>query len=291
MPDDVTVGLNTVAADELLTVNDVPQVEPFPKAERVKPGWGADGVFNDVTPAAPLPVSDGAEGDAPPVLPTNARGVRGYLRAIYDHLTGETAVDLSPLGATADAATADTVIGRLKAIANALATTASNFLAVRLTDGSSYLNSTAGRLQVADGGVALNVDPSDRAGRLLGHVTVDALPEVEVKNDAGTPLATTPSKAGDVVGALTDGRKTVTTPGTAVALRGSLACKWVCVTALTSNSGQVNVGGSGVLAVLGTSTGSPLAAGQSITIPIDDAAKVFGDARVAGEGVSFTVGA
>jgi hypothetical protein len=260
MPDDVTVGLNTVAADELLTVNDVPQVEPFPKAERVKPGWGADGVFNDVTPAAPLPVSDGAEGDAPPVLPTNARGVRGYL-------------------------------GRLKAIANALATTASNFLAVRLTDGSSYLNSTAGRLQVADGGVALNVDPSDRAGRLLGHVTVDALPEVEVKNDAGTPLATTPSKAGDVVGALTDGRKTVTTPGTAVALRGSLACKWVCVTALTSNSGQVNVGGSGVLAVLGTSTGSPLAAGQSITIPIDDAAKVFVDARVAGEGVSFTVGA
>jgi hypothetical protein len=123
------------------------------------------------------------------VLPPNARGVRGYLRAIYDHLTGEATVDLSPLGATADAATANTVVGRLKAIANALATTASNFLAVRLTDGTSYLTSTAGRLHVADGGVALNVDPADRAGRLLGHVTVDAIPEVEVKNDTGSPLA------------------------------------------------------------------------------------------------------
>jgi hypothetical protein len=196
MPDDVTVGLNTVAADELLTVNDVPQVEPFPKAERVKPGWGADGVFNDVTPAAPLPVSDGAEGDAPPVLPTNARGVRGYLRAIYDHLTGETAVDLSPLGATADA----------------------------------------------------------------------------------------------VVGTLTDGRKTVTTAGTAVALRATLACKWVQVTALTSNTQQVNVGAAGVLAAAGSSTGTPLARPVDHD-PVNDAAKVFVDARVAGEGVSFTVGA
>lgn len=100
----------------------------------------------------------------------------------------------------------------------------------------------------------------------------------------------TPTAAGDVAGTLTDGRKTVTTAGTAVAIRASLACKWVQVTALTSNTQQVNVGAGGVLAAAGTSTGTPLAAGQSTTIPVDNASKVFVDARVAGEGVSFTVG-
>jgi hypothetical protein len=33
------------------------------------------------------------------------------------------------------------------------------------------------------------IDPTDRAARLLGHVTVDAIPEVEVKNDSGNPLS------------------------------------------------------------------------------------------------------
>lgn len=103
-------------------------------------------------------------------------------------------------------------------------------------------------------------------------------------------LATAPTSAGDVAGTLTDGRKTVTTPGAAVALRASLSCKWVCATALKTNTDQVNVGGSGVLATAGSSTGQPLAAGESVTIPVNDAAKVFVDARVAGEGVSFTVG-
>jgi len=94
----------------------------------------------------------------------------------------------------------------------------------------------------------------------------------------------------DVATTLTDGRKTVTAPGTAVALRASLACKWVTVTALSSNAQQVNVGGSGVLAAAGTATGTALDAGTGVTLPVDDAAKVFVDARVAGEGVSFTVG-
>lgn len=107
---------------------------------------------------------------------------------------------------------------------------------------------------------------------------------------AGT-LNTAPTAAGDVAGTLTDGRKTVAAPGTAVALRATLACKWVCVTALKTNSSQVNVGGSGALATIGASTGQPLDAGESVTIPVNDAAKVFVDARVAGEGVSFTVGA
>jgi hypothetical protein len=73
--------------------------------------------------------------------------------------------------------------------------TAASPHATRLSDGSAYLSTTSGRLQVADGGVSLGVaapvgtpvavrlsdgaafidprDTSDRAGRLLGHVTVD----------------------------------------------------------------------------------------------------------------------
>jgi hypothetical protein len=134
-------------------------------------------------------------------------------------------------------------------------------VAVRLSDGTSALATTAGRLQIDDGGQSLTVD--------------------------GTVSTT---DAGDVATTLTDGRKTVTTPGTAVAVRASLACKWVCVTALKTNTDQVNVGGSAVLATLGSSTGSPLAAGESVTVPVDNANKVFVDARVSGEGVSFTVG-
>lgn len=106
---------------------------------------------------------------------------------------------------------------------------------------------------------------------------------------AGTP-AVAPSTAGDVAATLTPGRKTVAVPGTAEAIRASLTCKWVQVTALKTNTQQVNVGGAGVLAAAGTSNGDPLNAGESVTYPVDNANKVFVDARVAGEGVSFTVG-
>jgi hypothetical protein len=133
---------------------------------------------------------------------------------------------------------------------------------VRLSDGASAIGSTAQRLWVDDGGSSLTVD---------GQVT--------------------PTTAGDVATALAVGRKTVTTAGTPVAISSaSLTCKWVQVTALKTNTGQVNVGGTGVSAVLGSSTGDPLNAGESVTYPVDNANKVFVDARVAGEGVSFTVG-
>lgn len=95
----------------------------------------------------------------------------------------------------------------------------------------------------------------------------------------------------DVAAALTDARKIVPTPGTVVALAASTPCKWVTVSALLSNTDQVNVGGSGALATSGGSTGTPLSAGSSVTIPVDNVSKVFVDARVAGEGVSYTIGA
>jgi hypothetical protein len=129
-------------------------------------------------------------------------------------------------------------------------------------------------------------------GRLpAGGAAADATLQLLTALIANGALTVAPSKPGDQASGLTDGRQTVTTPGTAVAVRGSLACKWVCVTALKTNTGQVNVGGAGVLATSGGSTGQPLAAGESFTVPVTNANLVFVDARVAGEGVSFTVGA
>lgn len=106
--------------------------------------------------------------------------------------------------------------------------------------------------------------------------------------DALRSVLATPS---DLVTAVVNGRVTVPSPGTAVVLGASAACKWVSVSALSSNSSQVNVGGAGVLASAGASTGIPLAAGSSVTIPVDNVSKVFVDARVANEGVSFVRGA
>lgn len=103
-------------------------------------------------------------------------------------------------------------------------------------------------------------------------------------------VATAPATAGDVAGTVTNGRKTVAAAGTPEALRATLACRWVQVTALLTNTQQVNVGGTGVSAASGSSSGAPLLAGDSITVPVNDAAKVFVDARVTGEGVSFLVG-
>lgn len=99
------------------------------------------------------------------------------------------------------------------------------------------------------------------------------------------------ASAGDVAGTLTNGRKTVTTPGTPVALASSAACAWVAVTALASNADVVSVGGSGVLATAGSETGVVLAPGASVTIPTTNVSNVFVDALVAGNGVSFLAGA
>jgi hypothetical protein len=84
------------------------------------------------------------------------------------------------------------------------------------------------------------------------------------------------------------GRKTVTTAGTAVTLASSTPAKRVTITALDTNTGVITVGGSGVIAASGTRTGVPLSAGDSYELDIDNLSKVYIDATVSGEGVSFT---
>jgi len=85
-----------------------------------------------------------------------------------------------------------------------------------------------------------------------------------------------------------NGRKVVASAGTAEALAATTAIKSVVITAETDNTGIVVVGGSGVVASLSTREGTPLNAGDSISIDIDDLAEVYLDSTVNGEGVTYT---
>jgi hypothetical protein len=108
MPDDAPVGATTVAADELRTVNGLAQTEPLPKAQRVKPGFGTDGEFQDVSVATPLPVSAAdvvaaietlaaALGSSSPVALDSAS--LAALESITATLSGPVALDSATLGA------------------------------------------------------------------------------------------------------------------------------------------------------------------------------------------------
>ena len=138
-------------------------------------------------------------------------------------------------------------------------------------------------------GVNVQVAKTDNAGVL--QVQPAAVVPVSDNGSSLTVDGTVDlASSGDVAGTLTNGRRTVAVPGTAVALASSATCAWVAVTALASNTDRVAVGGTGVLATAGSETGVQLVAGASVTIPTDDVASVFVDAVVGGEGVSFLVG-
>lgn len=86
---------------------------------------------------------------------------------------------------------------------------------------------------------------------------------------------------------ITSGRKVVTSSGTAETLGASTTIKEVVITAESDNTQIVVVGGSTVVAAVLTRLGTPLAAGVSETIKIDDLAKVYVDSMIDGEGVTF----
>lgn len=87
------------------------------------------------------------------------------------------------------------------------------------------------------------------------------------------------------------GVKTVTTAGTDVALATSTSAKWVTIQAQTDNTNYIAVGASGVDATVATGTGIMLAAGDVITLPVDNLADIYIDSLVNGEGVRYTYGA
>ena len=96
-------------------------------------------------------------------------------------------------------------------------------------------------------------------------------------------IGTTPAPAT----AIASGRKTITAAGTAEALSTSTSCRLITITALFSNTGVVCVGGSGVIATSGSRTGVILSPGDSYELAIDNLSKVYVDASISGEGVSF----
>ena len=101
-----------------------------------------------------------------------------------------------------------------------------------------------------------------------------------------------PTRVGGVVlhniGGIVSGRKTVTAAGTAEPLvAASTPCEKVDIQAELDNTGEIVVGGSGVIAAAGTRKGIALRAGDSYTLEIDDVTDIYIDATVNGEGVTF----
>lgn len=85
-----------------------------------------------------------------------------------------------------------------------------------------------------------------------------------------------------------DGVKSVTTAGTAVQLTSSAtACRVVRIQARVANSGNIAVGASTVVAAAGSERGIILVPGAWADFRITDVSKLYIDAAVSGEGVSY----
>ena len=88
---------------------------------------------------------------------------------------------------------------------------------------------------------------------------------------------------------IVDGRDVNGTAGTALAMESSsLVVDWIIITAETNNTGVMAVGASTVVAAVGTRRGTPLLAGESMTLKAVDLADVYYDATVTGDGITFT---
>lgn len=77
-------------------------------------------------------------------------------------------------------------------------------------------------------------------------------------------------------------QKTVSTAGIAEQLASSSVIKSIAIKALSTNTGIIYVGGSGV----DSTNGYELEAGEGLTLLIDDPSIIFIDSSVNGEGVS-----
>lgn len=171
-------------------------------------------------------------------------------------------------------------------------------------NGSTLSIDDGGGAITVDGTVTANLSATDNAvldsidSAVNGTLTVDGSGSTQpVSGTVTANLGATDNAVLDSIDASTaskyitgisDGRKTVTTGGTAEALASSTACKKVTITAETDNTGLVVVGGSSVVASLATRRGTPLYAGDSMEFDIDNLADVYLDVTVNGEGVTYT---
>lgn len=87
---------------------------------------------------------------------------------------------------------------------------------------------------------------------------------------------------------LIDGRKTVTSAGTAVAIgSGVQPVSSVAITAETDNTGYVVVGASDVVAATATRKGTPLNPGDTIVLDNVRLDQVYIDSIVSTDGVTY----
>lgn len=80
-----------------------------------------------------------------------------------------------------------------------------------------------------------------------------------------------------------NGKKTVTSAGTAEALASSTSSASVTIRALGTNTGQVYVGDSGV----DSTNGYQLDAGDTVSLDIDNVSDVYIDVDTSTEGVTY----
>lgn len=90
-----------------------------------------------------------------------------------------------------------------------------------------------------------------------------------------------------IPGRIDDGRKIVTTAGTAEMLAADTPCKEVLIIAELDNIGYVVIGGSTVVAAASTRRGIPMSAGGSLEIVTNNLNTVYLDVTVDGDGVTY----
>jgi len=87
---------------------------------------------------------------------------------------------------------------------------------------------------------------------------------------------------------IADGTKNVTTAGTAVQLStSSVACRMVEIQAKPENTDSIVVGASTVVAAAASRRGIALVPGATVSLRVTDLNKLYLDAVVSGEGVSY----
>lgn len=87
---------------------------------------------------------------------------------------------------------------------------------------------------------------------------------------------------------ISSGSKNVSSAGTAETLGASVAIKRVFITARRNNQGEIVFGGSNAKAAIGVRVGTPLSPGDTQIVEINDLSKVYIDAEVSGDGISYT---
>lgn len=212
----------------------------------------------------------------------NAGGTTVYLKASgagtdIDPHVPEQAVTVTGVATAANQAAANS------ALADILAALASVAVTGPLTDAQLRANpilTTLGTLPDTAAG-----DLAAIAAALAGTLTVDGAVTI------GSALPAGSANIGDVdvasvslPAAIYNGKTTVTTAGTRVALASSQALvSGVTVKALAANTGTIYVGNSAV----DSSNGFALAKGESVFIEIANLATVYLDSSVNGEGATF----